>query len=184
VVRFDPEAEALAAIAQRDWRRALRVLMQAYGDALYRHCRHMLGDADLADDVHQVVFVQAYRDLPGFRGSSSLRTWLYGIARHRCLDAARRSRRWRSRFEQRDALPEVPDVGRGAVDRMRALELARALAELTPKARNAVLLRYQDGLTYEQMAIVCGERPATLQARVTRALPKLRAHLERGGDDT
>ncbi len=184
VVRFDPEAEALAAMAQRDWRRALTVLMQAYGDALYRHCRHMLGHDDAAEDVHQIVFVQAYRDLPRFQGGSSLRTWLYGIARHRCLDALKRSRRWRARFEHRDALPEVADAGAGAVERVRAAELGRALAALSPKVRSAVLLRYQDGLSYEEMAIVCGERPATLQARVTRALPKLRAELERRGDET
>ena len=180
--RLDPEAEALAATAQRDWRRALTVLMEAYGNDLYRHCRQVVGDDALAEDVHQIVFVQAYRDLPRFHGRSSLRTWLYGIARHRCLDALKMSRRRRRRFLAQRELPDVIDPAAGADAGVRAAELERALMELPPKVRIAVLLRYQDGLSYEEMAEVCGERAPTLQARVARALPRLRLCLEpRGG---
>ena len=77
-------------------------------------------------------------------------------------------------------MPEVPDPGVGADARVRAFELERALMSLAPKVRIAVLLRYQDGLSYEEMAQVCGERAPTLQARVARALPRLRRVLERG----
>jgi RNA polymerase sigma-70 factor (ECF subfamily) len=180
--RLDPEAETLAAMGQRDWRRAVTVLMQAYGSDLYRHCRQMLGDEALAEDVHQIVFVHAYRDIPRFHGRSSLRTWLYGIARHRCLDALKMSRRRRRRFPAQRELPDVIDPAPGADAGVRASELERALMELPPKVRVAVLLRYQDGLSYEEMAEVCGERAPTLQARVARALPRLRLCLEpRGG---
>jgi len=179
---LDPEAEALGAVAQGDWRRALTVLMQAYGSDLYRHCRQVVGDDALAEDVHQIVFVHAYRDLPGFAGRSTLRTWLYSIARHRCLDALKSARRRRRRFPLKRELPEVPDPAPGADANVRAAELERALMSLDANVRIAVLLRYREGLTYEQMAEICGERAATLQARVARALPKLRRCLEpRGG---
>tara|TARA_R110002073_G_scaffold256849_1_gene419432 strand:+ start:31827 stop:32042 length:216 start_codon:yes stop_codon:yes gene_type:complete len=55
----------------------------------------------------------------------------------------------------------------------------RALERLKPEVRIAVLLRYREDMSFEEMAEVCGERPATLQARVARALPKLRKALER-----
>jgi len=179
-IRADPEAEALAAIGQRDWRRALTVLMHAYGDDLYRHCRQVLGNDDLAQDVHQIVFVHAYRDLPKFDRRSRLRTWLYGIARHRCMDALKSTRRRSQRFAAAGGVPDVADSRFGADAGVRAAELERALMALDPKVRIAVLLRYQDGLSYEEMAQVCGERAPTLQARVARALPRLRRVLERG----
>jgi DNA-directed RNA polymerase specialized sigma24 family protein len=97
-----PEDEAREARARGDHRGALTILMHAYGRDLHRHCFQVLRDRDLADDVHQTVFVQAYRDLPGFAGRSSLRTWLYGIARHRCLDAMKIGARWRRRFVRAD----------------------------------------------------------------------------------
>jgi RNA polymerase sigma-70 factor (ECF subfamily) len=180
VRRRDPEAEAQDALARGDLRMALTVLMQEYGDDIYRHCRQVVGDDDLADEVHQTVFVQAYRDLPGFTGRSSLRSWLYAIARHRCLDALKITRRWRRRFL---AGPTLPDRAAPVVDVETRAELAalgRALEKLKPDVRIAVLLRYQEGLTFEEMADICGERATTLQARVARALPLLRRWMEQG----
>src|SRR5688500_1440268 len=149
----DPEAEARVALARGDARRALTILMQAYGDDVYRHCWLVLGEQDLADEVHQTVFVQAYRDLARWSGRSSLRTWLLGIARHRCLDALKITRRWRRRFRLGDSTPEVADPALAADHRLAAAgeaqALARALGKLDPKVRSAVLLRYQEGLSFE-----------------------------------
>jgi DNA-directed RNA polymerase specialized sigma24 family protein len=49
---------------------------------------------------------------------------------------------------------------------------------LAEAARTAVLLHYQQGFTFEEMAVICGEKPGTLQARVARALKALRACVE------
>lgn len=177
-----PEEEAREALGRGDLDGAITLLMRAFGDDLYRHCRQVLGDACLADDVHQTVFVEAYRDLPRFAGRSSLRTWLYGIARHRCLDALKATRRFRLRFSLGSALPERADERAAAderlVDRARRQALERGLARLAPKARIALLLRYQEGLSYEEMAGISGERAKTLQARVARAVLRLRKYLE------
>ena len=58
--------------------------------------------------------------------------------------------------------------------------LARALGELEPTVRMAVLLRFLEGMSYEEMSEVCGERAATLQARLARALPRLKRLLTGG----
>ncbi len=165
---------------------ALTILMEAYGEELYRHCRQVLGDVALASDVHQTVFVQAYRDLLGFQNRSSFRTWLYAIARHRCLDALKKRKRWRLRFRlgsvDRDVVDLAPNVRDIMESRGAAQVMDQALAELKPEVRIAVLLRYREDMSFEEMARVCGERPATLQARVARALPKLRRTLEKQGE--
>lgn len=178
----DPDQDVRDLIAARDLRGALRLLMQRHGAALYRFCREQLRDAALADDVHQQVFVEAYRDLERFRGQSSVRTWLYSIARHRCLDAAKGRRRWSNRFKN-EAGEELSDASPAVDQRIDDARLRDALTacldELGEHVRTAVLLRYQQGFSYEDMASVCREKAGTLQARVVRALPVLRQCIER-----
>jgi RNA polymerase sigma-70 factor (ECF subfamily) len=179
-----PEDEARDALARGDHRGALTILMQAYGRDLHRHCYQVLRDRDLADDVHQTVFVQAYRDLPAFAGRSSLRTWLYGIARHRLMDAMKIGSRWRRRFARAEPLPDAADERQRADDALadsaEVRALVAAVGSLSLDSRIAVLLRFSEGMTFEEIGAVCGEKPATVQARVARALPRLRAALSGG----
>lgn len=159
--------------------------MRGYGTALYQHCRNMLRDPALADDVHQQSFVQAYEDFPRYSGRSSLKTWLFGIAHHRCLDALRAQRRLDGRSTSEDVLAglEDPDplpearIAEGFVQRT----VAQCLEKLAPATRLAVRLRFTEDFSYEQMAAICGEKAGTLQARVARALPAIRKCLQSGG---
>jgi RNA polymerase sigma-70 factor (ECF subfamily) len=180
------EGEILSALARGDREAALRLLLREYGTPVWRYCRRMAGDGDLADEAHQMTFVQAYEGLPRFAGRSSLRTWLFGIAHHRCLDVLKISRRREARFAPLDGLPEPPAPAATAEDRLAAASrvrtLGRCLRELAPHVRAAVLLRFQQGITYEEMARLEGERAPTLQARVARALPVLRRCLESKGE--
>lgn len=185
VANLPQSPEELAKLALQDGDRdtALTLLMETYGEEIYRHCRQVVGDSDVAADVHQTVFVQAYRDLARFDGRASFRTWLYAIARHRCLDALKIRRRRRLRFllgvTTIDRPDPTPDVRARMVRNAQSAAMDRALERLKPEVRIAVLLRYREDMSFEEMAEVCGERPATLQARVARALPKLRKALER-----
>ena len=182
------ERRALDAVDRGDHREALRVLMETYGDAIYGFCLRMVREPDLAADVHQTVFVQAWEGLGRYSRRSTLRGWLYGIARHRCLDALKSLRRRQRRFELVEEVPasaqvSTPDTGAEAqlVDGVFASALGRCLGELAPRIRTAVLLRYNEGFSYTEMSAQCDERPATLQARVARALPVLRRCLESQG---
>jgi RNA polymerase sigma-70 factor (ECF subfamily) len=181
----DPERAALAALDDADRDAALSILMRAYGAQLFRYCRRMVEDEELAQDAHQMSFVQAYEALGGFSRRSSLRTWLFGIARHRCLDAVKIERRRRRRFGRLGEAGDRPAGGDGPEEGLTSRALERALAaclrELAPRVRAAVLLRFQQGLSYVQIAAITGERAPTLQARVARALPVLRRCLEERG---
>ncbi|HET9768094.1 MAG TPA: RNA polymerase sigma factor [Thermoanaerobaculia bacterium] len=181
----DPEREALAALDRADRDAALTVLMQLYGAPLYRYCRRMVDDEELAQDAHQLTFVQAYEAMAGFSRRSSLRTWLFGIARHRCLDAIKIERRRRRRFARLDEEEDRPAAGvdpeAGLAAGSLGAGLGACLRGLTPRVRAAVLLRFQQGLSYVQIAALTGERAPALQARVARALPVLRRCLEQRG---
>lgn len=178
------DGDVLDLLARGDNRAALTALMARYGVPVYRYCAQMLRNDTLADDVHQQVFVQAFRDLPRFERRSALRTWLFGIARHRCLDAIKIEGRRGRRFPLDEEPGETDSAdGPSALERMAAAEVAGALEhcldELAPATKSAVLLRFREGLTFEEMAVLADEKPGTLQARVARALPVLRKCLER-----
>ena len=169
------DGDVLAALEAGDRDRALTLLMRSYGQTIYRYCHRMVGPGQV-DDVHQITFVQAYESLERFRGDSSLRTWLYGIARHRCLDMIRKQRR---HGPSADKAPEKQDPKSGADQRIAARDVLRkCLGNLKPEVREAVILRYQEGYSYPEMAKICGEEPATLQMRVARAMRGLRKCIE------
>src|SRR4051812_23551674 len=177
----DPDSDVLDRVQAGDADGAISRLMQRYGTAVQRYCQTALRDPSLADDIQQQVFIEAFRDLPRFARRSTLRTWLLGIARHRVLDAAKRRRRARNQVEAARAadLPDLaPPPGEGLDEAELRAALAACIAELEEPARTAVLLRYQQAMTYEDMAAICGEKPGTLQARVARALRRLRTMID------
>lgn len=168
----------MAALDQGHPKEALSALMQGYGDAVYAFCHRMVGPA-LVDDVHQLTFVHAYESLSSFRRESSLRAWLFGIARHRCLDALRREKR-------RPVVAADPDHHATAheplTDRLANRQLlARCLGTLEAKSREAVVLRCEQGMSYGEMEKICAEKAPALQMRVARALVRLRKCIALGG---
>jgi RNA polymerase sigma-70 factor, ECF subfamily len=179
---IDRDGDVLVLVQQGNLRDATQLLMQRHGTAVYRYVRSELRDSALADDVHQHVFIQVFRDLPRFGGVSTLRGWLFAVARHRVLDAAKQRRR---RLHHVGEAPgaDVPDPRPSpdeSIDdaRLRVLLLA-CLDQLSTKARTAVIVHYQQGFTFEAMASILGEKPGTIHARVARALDQLRILIAR-----
>jgi RNA polymerase sigma-70 factor, ECF subfamily len=177
----EDDSDVLGLVAHGDMTTAMRRLMQRHGTAVYRYCRGELRDATLADDVQQQVFIEAFRDLHTFRGHATLRTWLIGIAHHRMLDAVKSRDRASSHLGDDDPTTVVdphPPPGE-RIDDQRLIEaLLACLKKLRHEVRTALLLRFQQGLTFEDMAEVCREKPGTLQAKVSRALPILKECIE------
>lgn len=179
------EADVLGALDRGDLDHALDLVMRELGAPVHRYCRQLLGDPALADDVLQMVFARVYERFDRFERRSSVRSWIFAIAHHRCLDAIKARRRWDRRFTsaQDTAEPTSPEpppderLGQGALDRA----IADCLARLEPHIRMAVVLRYQEGFPYDEIAEIARERPGTVQARVARAMPALRRCLEGKG---
>jgi RNA polymerase sigma-70 factor (ECF subfamily) len=176
-----PDGDVLELVRGGDVTAALRRVMQRHGACVYRYCRQVLRDPMLAEDVHQQVFLDVFRDLPRFRGRSTVRTWLFAIAHHRVLDAARARRRLQAHIAEADvgdAPDPRPSPGESIDDLRLRAALGAALGELDEHVRTAVLLHYQQGFTFEEMAEICHEKAGTLHARVMRAMPLLRAGIE------
>lgn len=169
------------ALGAKDVRLALTLMMNRYGDDVYRFAYAITHSRYLADEVRQQVFVEVYRDLESFAGRASLRAWVLGITRHRCLDAAKKHRRWTQRFKNDPPPDEESDDQEleREVDRSKLAKiLAICLAKLAPAARDAVVLRYHQDLSYDEASAIVGDHAGTLQQRVARALPALRRCVE------
>ena len=168
-----------------DRRAAIADLMRAHGDAVLGLCIRVLGNRDLAEEVTQQTFLEAFRDFDRFQ-EGSRRAWLFGIASHRSLDALRR-RQLRSKWVESDenTVINTHDPGTRASEQLEHAQLTAALEEcmksLPQEVRMTVLMRFQTELTYEELASQLSVRPDALQMRVTRALSKLRKCLESKG---
>lgn len=175
--------EDLTAVALRAGRGdddALDVLVgRTIGD-VRRYCAHMMGERD-ADDLVQLTFIRAMRSLHSYRGESSARTWLIGIARHVCLDEMRaRQRRDRlvARLRSQPALGHTPaETG--------AVEIRHAIEALSPQRREAFVLTQLLGFGYEEAAAIADCPIGTIRSRVARArLDMIATHGESLGPAT
>lgn len=150
----------------------LRQWMQDYGTELYRICALMLRDAFLAEDATQEAFLRAYQRQESFRGDASARTWLVSIAMNVCRDMLRTP--WHRHVDRRDIslLPEPSSSG-DLPDRT----VLEAVMGLPPKLREAVLLRYDQGMKIQEIADSLGLSASTVKHRLNQANDKLRKQL-------
>lgn len=124
----------------------------------------------MASDVTQQVFLKLMISIRQFRGDAQFSTWLYRLVANTCMDAAR-SRKSEAVTSDRTRLEAVGSPGSQEDDYARAQtvkSVREAVAELPPKFRMAVLLRYFEDLSYEQMAKALDCSMGTVASRLSR----------------
>jgi RNA polymerase sigma-70 factor (ECF subfamily) len=178
------EAALLSAARSGD-RQALESLLEGVAPRLLRFSRRMCRDTDEAEDVLQDSMLAVARNLKGFRGDSSLSTWLYAIARSYCIKKRRKSK-FAPRVvslassEGRDS-ERVADHGPGPLDRLEKARLRSALDEaiggLTPAYRDVLLLRDVEGLSAEETGAALSLTVAAVKSRLHRARAAVRDEL-------
>ncbi len=168
------------AACQKGDRDALRMLFEAYKDRVYSIAIYSLGgDEAAAADVTQQVFLKLMTRIGQFRGDSEFATWLYRLVVNSCRDEQRKQRRF-------VPLADANFMGVSAAESQRARyarkELAGrvqdAIGELKPKLRWPILLKYVQGLSYEEIANVLGCSKGTVASRLNRAHKALGRRLE------
>lgn len=161
-----------------DYRGAVARSARDHGPALGRLCIAFLGVQADAEEAAQETFIAAYDAMPGYRGDGAYRAWLYAIARRVC---ARRVET-RVRREAKLRLVRGDEVDTPGADvllaaRRRAEQVRTALELLKPSERDAVVLRYENELSFRDVALACGIDEPAARKRVSRALERLRESL-------
>lgn len=170
-----------------------RLVEERSGD-IYALLHRLTEDPEEARDLTQEVFLQAFRNIGGFRGEADLRTWLYRIA----VNQARNRWRWWKR-RRRDctvsldapaneessatlasSLPAQDgcDPEQMTLARERERALSAALRSLARPYREVVLLRDIEGLSYEDVALALDLNVGTVKSRLSRGRAELRRRLE------
>ena len=168
---------------------AFEKLVQRYSNSLFNFISRFLNDYDAASDILQQVFTQLYISLPNLRTGEPLKAWLFQVARNRCLDELRRKRvihfsELQSSNEDEDLSPLaiIPDNSPLPEDVAEHHDLQHilqeAIAELPPKFRAVVLLRYSAQLSFSEIGRTLHMPEATAKTYFQRAKPLLRTTLK------
>jgi RNA polymerase sigma-70 factor, ECF subfamily len=168
---------------------AFDYLVTYYHSSVYNLVYGILSDRADAADVTQEVFLHVFRGIRGFRGGSSLKTWLYRI----CVRQALNHRRWCWRHHRLQTSIDVEGPDKSPVLELKDAEatpfeqcathevqatVRHALATVPPVFRSAVILRDLEGLSYEEIAEVLEVSVGTVKSRIMRGRRMLKEILD------
>jgi len=173
------DGRVIEACQQGD-RAAFQLLFETYKDKVFSIAVYSSGgDRAVADDVTQQIFLKLFTAIRQFRGDSEFTTWLYRLVVNACLDERRRRRRllpWGETVAMRNPSEKKPQEKQYA--RLEVAEAVRAaIGELKPKFRLPILLKYIEGLSYEEIASVMGCSKGTVASRLNRGHSQLAKRL-------
>jgi len=173
------DGRVIEACQQGD-RAAFQLLFETYKDKVFSIAVYSSGgDRAVAEDVTQQVFLKLFTAIRQFRGDSEFTTWLYRLVVNACLDERRRRRRllpWGDTVAMRNPSEKKPQEKQYA--RLEVAEAVReAIGELKPKFRLPILLKYIEGLSYEEIASVMGCSKGTVASRLNRGHSQLAKRL-------
>jgi RNA polymerase sigma-70 factor (ECF subfamily) len=174
----DELERSLAMSAQRGDSGAFRELYDAYRERIWTLVVYSIGDSLQAQDVLQTIFFKAFRGLRSFRFQSSPFTWLYRIARNECLNYQRRRGAAHVPLEAiLGSNDEIDTTPISDSQKARRVILQNAVKQLPLKMREVVVLKYVEGLSYEEMSRTLGCAAGTVASRLNRALAELEVRL-------
>jgi RNA polymerase sigma-70 factor, ECF subfamily len=172
------DEQLLAGFAAGD-RGALGALAERYETSMLGFARGMLGSDAAAMDAVQETWLRVIRHAGGFRGHSSVKTWLYQILINRCRDMRRVAAGGPGKY--RTGPEDPPQVGADGPAPGEVAErngtLRAAVESLPEHQRDVLLLCYHAGMTHRVAARVLGIPPGTLKSRLNKALRELRGRL-------
>jgi RNA polymerase sigma-70 factor (ECF subfamily) len=180
------DREVIEACQRGDWD-AFRLLFEAHQDRVYSIALRYCGNESAAMDIAQETFLKLFSSIRDFRGGASFDSWLYRVVVNRCLDHQRSARRLIPFLEG------LLDIVRAPADSVleellraeTAKDVQKIVGTLPPEQRIVVVLRYTEGLGYEEIAEILECSAGTVASRLNRAHKALERKLSnlrvRGG---
>ena len=191
-----PSDQEAISRAQRGDHAAFRVLVERYQHRVYRLALRILRDEEMARDAVQDAFLKVYASLGRFEGRSSFYTWLYRVVLNLCLDLRRRDRssrnvEWAEEHtplsegadpDSEEPMEGAPPSPHHVLERAELRDrMAAAIEELPDAARQTLLLREVDGLSYEEIGQALEIPKGTVMSRLHYARRRMQKALIAGG---
>lgn len=156
---------------------------QQHQDLVYNLCLHYLQNKEEAEEATQDIFVKIYRKMPEFRGESSLKTWIYRIAIHHCLDLLK-ARKTQKRFGFMALFRATPPLSHDPPDfnhpgvllenKEELEQLFGKINQLPPQQKTALVLKYLDDLPQRDIADIMGISEKAVESLLQRAKQTLK----------
>jgi RNA polymerase sigma-70 factor (ECF subfamily) len=164
---------------------AFQALVEAHGRDVFRLAYRLTGNQHDAEEVVQETFLKVFRNIEGFEARARFDTWLYRVTANAATDLVRKRQRHDARRAplptgEGAALPlrsAAADPEREARGRLIGVEIAAALAALTPAERAAFTLRHVQGLSIDEIGETLGLRANAVKNAIFRAVRKMRREL-------
>jgi RNA polymerase sigma-70 factor (ECF subfamily) len=158
---------------QNSWER-FELLYRSSRDDIFAYVATLLNDRAAAEDITALAFERAYRRRKTFdRRRGEERAWLFGIARNAALDELRRRKRLASLTVDPEDVSETEDDD-GAEVALRRTAVRAGLAELAPRDREIIALKFHAGLRNTELAKVLGVSETAAGTLLYRAMERLR----------
>lgn len=168
-------------VPETDWQPPTwEAIVREHSARVYRLAYRLTGNRHDAEDLTQEVFVRVFRSLSTYT-PGTFEGWLHRITTNLFLDHARRRQRIRmdAMGEDSDRYPTTDGGPERAFEHDNLdVDVQRALDELPPEYRAAVVLCDIEGLSYEEIAVTLGIKLGTVRSRIHRARARLRVSLE------
>jgi len=179
----DPD-EALVLQSQNGDPEAFAELVSKHQRMIHSLTYRMTGSLADAEDLAQETFINAYRQIGSYRGTSKFSTWLYRIAINACLTWRRRETlrvEATANWIETNGAPQATGEGAASASGWSG-RMHEALLKLPAKQRAAIMLTLHDGLNHAEAAEVLSCSEATVSWRVFAARRKLKRWLAAGGE--
>ncbi|MEM9174649.1 MAG: RNA polymerase sigma factor [Myxococcota bacterium] len=187
--RDDEDAALLEAVAERRDREAYRALFDRYYPRVFVFVRRRLEDQELAREITSDVFLEVWASAPTFRGESKISSWIFGIARFKCLEALRqRGRLKRSRViaTEDEVIAQVPENLESATQldaREELRRVVRLLGRIPQDQRDALTWTVIEGQSLDEVAQRQQVTRETVKTRISRARRSLRRMMGSASED-
>jgi RNA polymerase sigma-70 factor (ECF subfamily) len=163
-------------LGKRRYSQALERLLDLYGTKVYRMALMFLKDVGRAEEVAQDVFLTLWKVLPAYDGRASPGTWLYTIARNKCLSAVRAETYRATSSLDASNEPAIPTTI------LRDMELAQCLDQLPEVQREVITLFYLQEKSVKDVALMLNLPKGTVKSHLHRARTALAAMLREQND--
>jgi len=158
----------------------MRSVLDAYQAPLVRYATHITGDLDLARDVVQDTFLRLWKQKKD-KVEGHLAQWLFTVCRNRALDVLRKEKRMKrmTGTSNREPVSSAPGPAQLLERRETLNRVLRALDSLPPREQEVLRLKFQNGLSYREIAATVGISVSNVGYLIHNGVKKVRAALER-----
>lgn len=174
-----PEDDEIKAIAMRDRRAAMDLVVRKYGDRLLKHASYILKSVDRAVDVTQEVFIKAMREHRFFDPEFKMKAWLFRVTSNLCFNQVR-DRKRRTGLLERHPPKRIAEANQDELvfADERQKHILAAMDGLSADHAEILRLRYYSDLSYKEIADTLNIKLGTVMSRLSRARGKLMEALD------